>query len=285
MAAEQKIAGDGFLMRTQEKDRPEKPYGERPGAQRQRGMSRQEQEQMRRRHYLRQKRRRRQVMAAWLILGGGLLVLLLLVGLGVWAFQALRSNRTAEEGAEAVMQQEQEESLPENLSEKPPILEDFLTPNEYSRPGEPLTEVTELFVHYTANAGTSAEQNRNYFENLGVTGETSASSHFIIGYEGEIIQCLPLDEIGYAVKQHNYNSISIECCYLDEDGEFTQETYESLVSLLAWLMKEYHLGTDAILRHYDCGGKLCPLYYVDHEDAWEKLKEDVAEYIAAASAL
>lgn len=153
--------------------------------------------------------------------------------------------------------------------------ENFLTPNEYSRPGDPLESVTNIFVHYTANPGTSAAQNRSYFEQQKDTHEISVSSHFIIGYEGEIIQCVPLDEIAYAVMTRNFDSISIECCYLEEDGSFTQETYDSLISLLAWLTDAYQLDTEDILRHYDCGGKKCPLYYTEHEDAWEQLKKDV----------
>ena len=159
----------------------------------------------------------------------------------------------------------------------PTWTEDFLTPNEYSRPGEALPEVTNIFVHYTANPGTSAAQNRSYFEQQKDMHEASVSAHFIIGYEGEIIQCIPLDEIAYAVQTRNYDSVSIECCYKDRDGSFTQETYDSLIALLAWLTDIYDLETEDILRHYDCGGKKCPLYYTDHPDAWERLKEDVAE--------
>lgn len=155
--------------------------------------------------------------------------------------------------------------------------ENFLTPNEYSRPGEALEEISSIFVHYTANPNTSAAQNRSYFEQLKDTHITSASAHFIIGYNGEIIQCIPLDEIAYAVQSRNYDSVSIECCYKSADGSFTQETYDSLIDLLAWLTDVYDLSTDDILRHYDCGGKKCPIYYTEHEDAWERLKEDVAE--------
>ena len=89
-------------------------------------------------------------------------------------------------------------------------------------------------------------QNRSYFENLGITGETSASAHFIIGYEGEIVQCLPLEEIGYAVKGRNYDSVSIECCYLEEDGKFTDATYQSLLQLVSWLMGKYDLSIDDV---------------------------------------
>ena len=123
-------------------------------------------------------------------------------------------------------------------------------------------------------------QNRSYFENLGITGETSASAHFIIGYEGEIVQCLPLEEIGYAVKGRNYDSVSIECCYLEEDGKFTDATYQSLLQLVSWLMGKYDLSIDDVLRHYDEGGKNCPKYYVEHEEAWTQLKQDIADYIA-----
>lgn len=168
---------------------------------------------------------------------------------------------------------------------KPDILEDFLEVNDYSRPGTELPVVNSIFVHYTANPRTSARQNRSYFANLAETHERSASAHFIIGYEGEIVQCLPLDEQAYAVMTRNEDSISIECCYLEDNGQFTQETYDSLVHLLAWLEQEYHLGSDDILRHYDCGGKKCPIYYVEHEDAWEKLLRDVDAYMAEHDAL
>lgn len=163
----------------------------------------------------------------------------------------------------------------ETYAAHPDWTEDFLTVNEYSRPGDPLTEVNNIFVHYTANPGTSAAQNRSYFEQLKDNHERSASAHFIIGYNGEILQCVPLDEIAYAVQTRNEDSISIECCYKADNGQFTRETYDSLIRLLKWLIDAYDLQPDDILRHYDCGGKKCPIYYTEHEDAWERLKEDV----------
>lgn len=165
---------------------------------------------------------------------------------------------------------------PTDYGKHPTWTEDFLTPNEYSRPGDALKEINSVFVHYTANPGTSAAQNRSYFEQQKDTHERSVSAHFIIGYEGEIIQCVPLDEIAYAVQTRNEDSVSIECCYQAEDGSFTQETYDSLIKLLKWLVEVYDLDVDEdILRHYDCGGKKCPIYYTEHNDAWEALKEDV----------
>ncbi|MDE5909189.1 MAG: N-acetylmuramoyl-L-alanine amidase [Lachnospiraceae bacterium] len=174
---------------------------------------------------------------------------------------------------------ESQKVIEENKADKPIMTEDFIPINEYSRPGETLPEVNNIFVHYTANPGTSAAQNRSYFENLGITGETSASAHFVIGYNGEIIQCIPLNEIAYAVAGRNYDSISIECCYLSEDGKFTDDTYQSLIRLSAWLLKEYNLAPEDMRRHYDEGGKKCPLYFVENTGSWQQFLNDLEDYI------
>ena len=108
---------------------------------------------------------------------------------------------------------------------------------------------------------------------------TKASSHFIIGLDGTIIQCLPLEEIAYASNNRNGDTIAIECCHPDETGEFTKETYKSLIWLTAWLCGTYNLKQDDIIRHYDVTGKDCPRYYVANEDEWEKLKQEVFIYI------
>lgn len=228
---------------------------------------------------VRNRKRRRKSKAARIgILYLIMILLTILLCFGV--YHLVRWLGIGAGGRETASFSERKEIIRANDSAKPEITEDFLTVNPYSRPGEELPEVKNIFVHYTANRATSAAQNRSYFENLGLTGETSASAHFIIGYDGEIIQCIPLNEIGYAVKERNYDSISIECCYLSEDGKFTDATYQSLLELCGWLLKEYDLIPDDMRRHYDEGGKKCPLYYVEHEDAWEQFLEDLREYIS-----
>lgn len=186
---------------------------------------------------------------------------------------------THDRGHKGVLQIMSEKAVDMGSKVAPPeIIEDLLEVNDFSRPGTELKRVKNVFVHYTANPGTSAAQNRSYFANLPLTKERSASAHLIIGYDGEVIQCIPFDEQAYAVRTRNDDSISIECCYISEDGAFTQETYDTLIHTLAWLIDKYDLSAEDILRHYDCGGKKCPLYYVEHEDAWNRLLEDVAAY-------
>lgn len=163
--------------------------------------------------------------------------------------------------------------------EAPDMDVDLLTINEYSRPGDKLEEVNGIVIHYTGNPGTTAEQNRSYFESLKDTHETSASSHFVVGIEGQIIQCIPTTEISYASNERNSDTISIECCHTDKTGKFTQETYDSLVHMTAFLVTKFDLDTSQVIRHYDVTGKKCPLYYVEHEDAWIQFKEDVDDYI------
>lgn len=159
------------------------------------------------------------------------------------------------------------------------VQEMYLTENEYSRPGISLKTVNGVVIHYTANPGSTAENNRNYFEGLKDSQVTYASSHYIVGLDGEIVQCIPLDEIAYASNERNDDTISIEVCHEDESGKFNEETYQSLVKLVAWICGEYNLKENDIIRHYDITGKICPKYYVEHEDAWKDFKTQVFDYI------
>jgi N-acetylmuramoyl-L-alanine amidase CwlA len=170
-------------------------------------------------------------------------------------------------------------AIDETLSNGKVIQQMLLTPNEYSRAGEQLNKVKGIVIHYTANPGTSAEANRNYFESLAEKKTTYASSHYVIGLEGEVVQCVPLNEIAYASNERNKDTISIECCHSDITGKFNDTTYESLIALVAALCNEYNIKEKNIIRHYDVTGKMCPLYYVEHEDEWEKLKDDVMEKV------
>ena len=142
-----------------------------------------------------------------------------------------------------------------------------------SRRGVPLKDIRDIVVHYVGNPGTTARQNRDYYANP----SSEVSSHFIIGLDGEIIQCIPLYEKSSASNYRNKDTISIEVCHPDASGKFTDAAYESLVKLTAWLCDVCGLDESHIIRHYDITGKQCPLYFVTHEDVWEQFKRDVSE--------
>lgn len=156
------------------------------------------------------------------------------------------------------------------------VTADLLTENPWSRPGTELESVKGIVIHYVGNPGTTAQANRNYFESLkSGTQEIYASAHFIVGLDGEVIQCIPLTEWAYASNSRNGDTISIEVCHPDETGKFSPVTYDRVVELAAFLCDAFGLTSADVMRHYDVSGKDCPKYYVEHEDAWLLLLSDV----------
>lgn len=98
-----------------------------------------------------------------------------------------------------------------------------------------------------------------------------------MGLEGEIIQCVPLWEKSSASNEGNKDSISIEVCHPDESGEFSEDTYNSVIKLASWLCYNFRLDEKAVIRHYDITEKICPKYYVDNPDEWKSFKKDIKE--------
>jgi N-acetylmuramoyl-L-alanine amidase len=126
------------------------------------------------------------------------------------------------------------------------IQREFLTVNPFSRPGQKLSGVKALVIHWVANAGSTARANRNYFESLrsqslNNAGAIYASAHFIVGLEGEVIQCIPGEEMAYHVGAKTYTpealgrlghdpndcTVGIELCHPKADGAFTPETVDA----------------------------------------------------------
>ncbi|MCH5268088.1 MAG: N-acetylmuramoyl-L-alanine amidase [Lachnospiraceae bacterium] len=201
-----------------------------------------------------------------------LIIILLLAGV-LSVFHSIQDKKQKEKQAE--------QSLLVNVTQ-PDIEVALLTPNVNSRPRLALEEVKGIVIHYTANPGSDAMANRNYFEgrkNLPDEKKNKVSSHFIIGLDGKIVQCIPLDEMAYASNDRNKDTISIECCHPDKSGKFSTQTYTALVQLSAWLCGHYGLDESAVIRHYDVTGKKCPKYYVKHEDAWKDLKKEIFKEI------
>lgn len=164
------------------------------------------------------------------------------------------------------------------------VRQDLLPLNDYSRPGTAIKKINAIVIHYVGNPGTTARQNRSYYGKLADTHETSASSNFLVGMDGEIIECVPVNEVAYCSNNRNDDTISIECCHPDATGEFTNDTYDAVVQLTAWLLNELRLDASDLLRHYDVTGKECPKYFVDHGEAWEVFKDDVQAALDALQA-
>ena len=179
---------------------------------------------------------------------------------------AVRRRRMETGETEEKNREEMKKELPDYVTV------DLIDVDGASRRGVKLEGVTAVVVHYVANPGTTAKQNRDYFNNP----ESETSSHFIIGLQGEVLLVVPLDEKSSATGERNRDTISIEVCHPKEDGAFTKASYERLVELCAWLCEKYSLDPESgVIRHYDVTGKNCPKYFVEHPDEWDAFKKEV----------
>lgn len=219
-----------------------------------------------RRQYLRRRHRRRRGLffSALALLTAGI------VAAAVWLWVSLSVRSPAE--------------VQKKLDKEAWVDRNYLPINAYSRPGTPLKRVNAIVIHYVGNPGTTAAQNRSYYAGLAESGKTYASSNFLVGLGGEILECVPVDEVAYCSNSRNSDTVSIECCHPNESGKFNADTYDGLVRLTAWLCREFGLKASDIVRHYDITEKECPKYYVEHPDAWAAFKNDVQRTLEVSKA-
>ena len=127
--------------------------------------------------------------------------------------------------------------------------------NGTGRRGEKLDGVTDIAIHYTGNPGTTAQQNHDFYDQP----ETQVSSHFLVGLEGEVIQCVPMDEKSSATNERNNDTLSIEVCHPDATGQFTQASYDCPgAASPPGCATTAGIGRDRVIRHYDVTEQALP---------------------------
>ena len=166
---------------------------------------------------------------------------------------------------------------------KPKIVEKWQKKNKYGRPGTKLT-ATKVAIHYTGQSGVKGINTVNYFNNVVANGYmvngkyVYASAHYVIDLDGTIYQLIPTNERCYATNSANSYAIGIEVATTGSDNHYTDETYESMVHLCAWLCQ--YLGLDCkkdIITHTDVVGKeykMCPIYMVKNPTKMTQFKLD-----------
>ena len=171
------------------------------------------------------------------------------------------------------------------------MLKKLLTPNEWSRPQTRLLSVKGLVVHWVGNPQTSSTANWRFFESRKGGDYGYGSAHYIIGLEGEAVQCIPDDEMAYHVGALEYTdyalakfgdypnncTIGIETCHLDWEGHYSTKTLEATAKLIAALCKTHGLHPIRdVTTHYAITGKDCPKFFVARPKAWDWFKYAIA---------
>lgn len=145
-----------------------------------------------------------------------------------------------------------------------------------------------IVMHYVGAVSTA----KNNAEYLHRESNLGWSAHFFTD-EFDTYQSVPISEsaghcgVDYSNgkaplwgKCRNKNSIGIEmCCKKDSAGNWFIEpkTVDRTVELVKWLMQQYKIPVDNVVRHYDVCGKICPEPWVRDPLQWEDFKKRLAE--------
>ena len=172
------------------------------------------------------------------------------------------------------------------MVQKPEMIEKFMKINKYGRPGTKRRRTTKIAWHFTGQHDVSAKNTVSYFSNVVANGYRVngryiyASSHLVMGLEGEIYHIIPFNEIAYTTNSANAYSVGVECATTGSDDHYTDKEYVSMIKTGAWLAKLYGLDPRKdFIRHYDVTGKICPRYFVNHKSQWEQFKLDCYNYM------
>ena len=154
------------------------------------------------------------------------------------------------------------------------------------------TDFQYIVLHYVGAVST-ARNNGSYYGN---TPNIGASAHFFVD-EKEIVSSVPLSMAaghcgvdysdgrapfwnGKGTLSTNRLSIGIEmCCKKDAKGSWyiEPETVTRTVGLVKWLMQEFKIPIDRVIRHYDVCWKRCPEPWVRDPAQWERFKNRLIE--------
>ena len=169
---------------------------------------------------------------------------------------------------------------------KPPINVLYADPtNRWSRNGQ---QIEYIVLHYVGAVST-AKANAVY---LNRDGNLGWSAHFFTDETG-VFQSVPLDEsaghcgVDYSNgrapfwgKCRNKNSIGIEMCVKKDANDnwyIEPETVTRTVALVRWLMQEYGIDINHVVRHYDVCWKTCPEPWVRFPEQWQAFKKRLTE--------
>lgn len=130
-----------------------------------------------------------------------------------------------------------------------------------------LKNIRYIVIHYTGNAGDTAQANANYFAH---SNTRNAGAHFFVDKKGIVCKSVTMHHTAWSVGGFftkkdgagtyygtctNANSVSIELCDCLKDTSLKQMI--ATRNLVRYIQKKCP-GAKTILRHWDVNGKNCP---------------------------
>ena len=163
-----------------------------------------------------------------------------------------------------------------------PVYEDFLPETAMARTGEE-RKILYVVIHETDNVseGADAEAHNNFIHANGVDNELSW--HYTVD-DHEIWHHLPDNETAFHAGDHmedkggNKNGIGVEMC-VNADGDY-EKTLQNAQLLAAQLLYEYNLDIDALKKHQDFSGKICPSKLIN-AGRWDEFVQKVEKNLEA----
>ena len=185
---------------------------------------------------------------------------------------------------------------------------------QYDREGDvKMVSKPDIMDRRTENRSQVPEHNGNSHKYLaihylGVNGENpdlyggGYGGHFYVSKVGQCYQAAEVTDklwhvgasSGFSYKHpeaRNTNTVGIECATYSQGDRwyFTEATQEACAHLAAWIMQEYGIPIENLLRHGDITTKHCPSPYIDNPGVgpnwtWEKFRAKVEEYLTGGNA-
>lgn len=177
------------------------------------------------------------------------------------------------------------------------------------RPGRKLRECLAVVMHGSDKPNMRAKTLWEHYNDP--NKKVVSSIHYIVDLNGDILRCIPEDEIAYHIwTKHNkealdidsnrkytnwardklgfyahkieqtspdFCTISIEMCETDRAGHFTEQTYWAAVWLAADVLHRNRIGADRLTTHWGITGhRRCPKLWCEEPRRFEKFQTDVA---------
>ena len=144
-------------------------------------------------------------------------------------------------------------------------------------------KILYVVIHETdnVNEGADAEAHNNFIHTNGASNELSW--HYTVD-DHEIWHHLPDNETAFHAGDHmedkggNKNGIGVEMC-VNADGDY-EKTLQNAQLLATQLLYEYDLDIDALKKHQDFSGKICPSKLIN-AGRWDEFVQKVEQNLEA----